>query len=53
MHDLLQLARERGYLLANELNQARPTSEGATEEIDELFSALETASKSMKTLQRR
>jgi RNA polymerase primary sigma factor len=41
MHDLLQLARERGYLLANELNQALPTSEGATEEIDELFSALE------------
>jgi RNA polymerase primary sigma factor len=41
MHDLLQLARERGYLLANELNKALPTSEGATEEIDELFSALE------------
>ena len=41
MHDLLQLARERGYLLANELNKALPISEGATEEIDELFSALE------------
>jgi len=41
MHDLLQVARERGYLLTNELNKALPTSEGATEEIDELFSALE------------
>jgi RNA polymerase primary sigma factor len=41
MHELLQLARERGYLLANELNKALPTSESATEEIDELFSALE------------
>jgi len=40
-HDLLQLARERGYLLANDLNAARSVSEGAPEEIDELLSALE------------
>jgi RNA polymerase primary sigma factor len=41
MRDLLQLARARGYLLMNELNQALPVSEDATEEIDELFSVLE------------
>src|ERR1700741_1169658 len=41
MHDLLQLARERGYLLANELNKALPTSERATEEIEEFFSGFE------------
>jgi RNA polymerase primary sigma factor len=38
---LLQSARERGYLLANELNTALPASDGASEELDELFSALE------------
>ena len=41
MRDLLQLARERGYLLTNELNRALPVSEETTEELDELFSALE------------
>lgn len=39
--DLLQLGRERGYLLTNELNSALPVSEDASEELDELFSALE------------
>jgi RNA polymerase primary sigma factor len=39
--DLVQFARERGYLLTNELNSALPLSEQATGEIDELFSALE------------
>ncbi len=38
---LLQSARERGYLLANELNTALPATDGASEELDELFSALE------------
>ena len=41
MRDLLHLARERGYLLMNELNKVLPVSEDTTEEIDELFSALE------------
>jgi RNA polymerase primary sigma factor len=41
VRDLLQLARERGYLLMNELNRVFPASEEATEEIDELFSVLE------------
>jgi RNA polymerase primary sigma factor len=41
MHDLLQLARERGYLLMNELNKVLPASEETTEELDELFSTLE------------
>jgi RNA polymerase primary sigma factor len=40
-HDLLQLAKERGYLLTNELNSALPVSEDTSEEIDELFAALE------------
>jgi RNA polymerase primary sigma factor len=39
--DLLQLARERGYVLTNELNSTLPISEEASEEFDELFSALE------------
>jgi RNA polymerase primary sigma factor len=39
--DLLQLARERGYVLTNELNAALTTSADASEEVDELFSALE------------
>lgn len=39
--DLLELAKERGYLLTNELNSALPVSEEGSEEIDELFSALE------------
>jgi RNA polymerase primary sigma factor len=41
VHDLLQLARERGYLLTNELNKVLPTSQDAPEEFDELFSVLE------------
>jgi RNA polymerase primary sigma factor len=41
MRDLLQLAKARGYLLMNELNQVLPVSEDTTEEIDELFSVLE------------
>ena len=41
MHDLLQLARERGYLLMNELNKVLPVSDDSTEQIDELFSVLE------------
>jgi hypothetical protein len=40
-HDLLQLARERGYLLTNEVNKVLPDSEDASEELDEFFSALE------------
>jgi RNA polymerase primary sigma factor len=40
-HDLLQLGRERGYVLTDELNSALSTSEDASEEVDELFSALE------------
>jgi RNA polymerase primary sigma factor len=39
--DLLQLARERGYVLTSELNSALSISEDASEEVDELFSALE------------
>jgi RNA polymerase primary sigma factor len=39
--ELLQLARERGYVLADELNKALPVSEESTEELDELFSVLE------------
>ena len=41
MRDLLQLARERGYLLAKEVNKVLPTSQDTSEELDELFSALE------------
>jgi len=41
MRDLMQLARERGYLLMNELNKVLPVSEETAEEIDELFSSLE------------
>lgn len=41
IHELLQLARERGYVLTDELNKVLPVSEDATEEIDELFSSLE------------
>jgi RNA polymerase primary sigma factor len=40
-HDLLQLARERGYLLTNEVNKVLPDSEDASEELDEFLSALE------------
>jgi len=39
--DFLQLARERGYLLTRELNSAHPPSDSSSEELDELFSALE------------
>ena len=39
--ELLQLARERGYLLTKELNTTHPVTDGEPEEIDELFSALE------------
>jgi RNA polymerase primary sigma factor len=39
--DLLQLARERGYVLTNELNAVLPISEDASENGDELFSTLE------------
>lgn len=39
--DHLQLARERGYVRTNELKSALPISEDASEEVDELFSALE------------
>ena len=41
LNDLLQLARERGYLLSDELNKVLPASENATEELDEFFSVLE------------
>jgi RNA polymerase primary sigma factor len=41
MRDLLQVARERGYLLMDELNKVFPTSDDAPEELDELFSSLE------------
>ena len=41
MRDLLQVARERGYLLVNELDKVLPASEETTEELDELFSVLE------------
>jgi len=41
MGDLLQLGRERGYLLMDELRKVVPVSEDATEEIDDLFSSLE------------
>ena len=37
----MQLARERGYLLANELNKVLPASQNTPEELDELFSTLE------------
>ena len=39
--DLLDLARARGYLLMEEMNQLLPISEEAHEEIDELFAGLE------------
>jgi RNA polymerase primary sigma factor len=39
--DLLQLARERGYLLTNDLNSAPSVLNDAPEELDELFSVLE------------
>ncbi len=41
MRDLLQVARERGYLLVNELDKVLPATEETTEELDELFSVLE------------
>jgi RNA polymerase primary sigma factor len=41
IRDLLQLARERGYLLMDELNNLLPTSQETAEEIDQLFSDLE------------
>jgi RNA polymerase primary sigma factor len=39
--ELLQLGRERGYVLTHELNAAHPVSDAAPEELEELFSALE------------
>jgi RNA polymerase primary sigma factor len=39
--DLLDLARTRGYLLMEEMNQFFPASEEANEEVDELFAGLE------------
>jgi RNA polymerase primary sigma factor len=41
VHDLLQLARERGYLLMDEMNQLLPATEGSNEDADELFASLE------------
>jgi RNA polymerase primary sigma factor len=41
LSDLLQLARERGYLLTNELNTALATLDEGSEELDKLLSALE------------
>lgn len=40
-HDILQLARERGYVLIEEINQVLPASEASNDEIDELFASLE------------
>jgi RNA polymerase primary sigma factor len=39
--DLLQLARQRGYLLMDEINQILPASGESDDEIDELFASLE------------
>jgi RNA polymerase primary sigma factor len=39
--ELFDLARARGYLLIEEMNQLLPISEEAPEEIDELFAGLE------------
>ena len=39
--NLFQLARERGYLLMDELNELVPPSEQTNEEVDELFAGLE------------
>jgi RNA polymerase primary sigma factor len=41
IHDLLQVARGRGYLLLEELNQILPASAESNSEIDELFAGLE------------
>ena len=41
IHDLLQLARDRGYLLIEELNQVLPASGASNDEIDELLAGLE------------
>jgi RNA polymerase primary sigma factor len=41
IQSLLQLARVRGYLLMDELNQLLPATEESNEETDELFAALE------------
>jgi RNA polymerase primary sigma factor len=41
VRDLLQLARHRGYLLLEEMNQLVPASEQTKEDLDELFADLE------------
>jgi RNA polymerase primary sigma factor len=41
IQDLLQFARERGYLLIEELNQVLPASGASNDEIDELLAGLE------------
>lgn len=41
IHDLLQLARQRGYLLIEEINPVLPISGVSNDEIDELFAGLE------------
>jgi RNA polymerase primary sigma factor len=41
IQDLLQLARQRGYLLMEEINQILPDSGESDDEVDELFADLE------------
>ncbi len=41
IQDLLQLARQRGYLLMEEINQILPGSGESDDEVDELFADLE------------
>jgi RNA polymerase primary sigma factor len=41
IHDLLQLARERGYLLREEVNEILPAYGESNDELDELFASLE------------
>ena len=41
IHDLLQLARGRGYLLIEEINQVLPVSGASNDEMDDLFAGLE------------
>jgi RNA polymerase primary sigma factor len=41
IHDLFQLARQRGYLLIEEINQVLPASGASNDEIDELLAGLE------------
>jgi RNA polymerase primary sigma factor len=41
IHELFQLARQRGYLLIEEINQVLPASGASNDEIDELLAGLE------------